>query len=116
VVAPQADEPASLRVFISSASGKLAEYRRAAVDVCNRFRLMPVHMEEFDPQRLTPEQVCRQAVQCCDVFVLLLAHRYGARPPGGQFSYTELEYRSAIERPEMPVLAFVIDPDYAHCP
>lgn len=51
-------------------------------------------------------------VQSCDVFVLLLAHRYGARPPGGQLSYTELEYGWAINRPEMPLLAFVADPAF----
>ena len=90
----------------------MAAYRQAAVDVCHRLRLRPVYMEEFDPQRPTPEQVCQREVQSCDVFVLLLAHRYGARPPGGQLSYTELEYRWAINRPEMPLLAFVADPAF----
>ena len=69
----------------------MAAYRQAAVDVCHRLHLTPVYMEEFDPQRPTPEQVCQREVQSCDVFVLLLAHRYGARPPSGQLSYTELE-------------------------
>jgi Domain of unknown function (DUF4062) len=69
-------KPAGLRVFISSASGAVAAYRIAAVEVCHRLGLIPVHMEEFDPQRSAPEQVCRREVQSCDVFVLLLAHRY----------------------------------------
>ena len=90
----------------------MAAYRQAAVDVCHRLHLTPVYMEEFDPQRPTPEQVCQREVQSCDVFVLLLAHRYGARPPSGQLSYTELEYGWAINRPEMPLLAFVADPAF----
>ena len=91
VQASRTGAPVALRVFISSASGAMAAYRQAAVDVCHRLHLTPVYMEEFDPQRPTPEQVCQREVQSCDVFVLLLAHRYGARPPSGQLSYTELE-------------------------
>ena len=107
---------AAWRVFIASASGALAPYRQAAVEVCHRLGMIPVHMEEFDPQRPTPEQVCRREVESCDVFVLLLAHRYGARPPGQQLSYTELEYRCAVNRAGMPLLAFVVDPAFAWPP
>ena len=110
--ASQAGESVPLRVFISSATGALAAYRSQAAEVCHRLRLMPVHMEEFDPQRPAPEQVCRREVESCDVFVLLLAHRYGARPPGSQLSYTELEYGWAAARPETPLLAFVVDPAF----
>jgi hypothetical protein len=104
------------RVFISSASGALAPYRQAAVEVCHRLGMIPVHMEEFDPQRPAPEQVCRREVESCDVFVLLLAHRYGARPPGQQLSYTELEYQCAMNRAGMPLLAFVVDAAFAWPP
>ncbi len=69
-------------------------------------------MEEFDPERSTPEQVCRKKVESCDVFVLLLAHRYGSRPPGQRRSYTELEYRWAMDCPRMRLLAFVVDPAF----
>ena len=115
---PQGDASAQgpLRVFISSASGALAPYRQAAVEVCHRLGFTPVHMEEFDPQRPPPEQVCRIEVESCDVFVLLLAHRYGTRPPGQQLSYTELEYGWAVNRPRMQLLAFVVDPAFAWPP
>ena len=103
---------AKLRIFISSTSGALKPYRLAAVEVCHRLGLTPVYMEEFDPQRPTPEHVCRSALESCDVYVLLLAHRYGARPPGQQLSYTELEYHWATGRPDMPMLAFVVDPAF----
>ena len=84
--------------------------------MCYRLGLTPVHMEEFDPQRPTPEQVCRRVVQSCDVFVLLLAHRYGHRPPGNHLSFTELEYTWALERKRMPLLVFVVDPEFAWPP
>jgi hypothetical protein len=107
---------ANLRVFISSTSGALLPYRFAAVEVCHRLGLTPVYMEEFDPQRPTPEDVCRRALEGSDVYVLLLAHHYGARPPTQEFSYTELEYQWATSRPDMPMLAFVVDPTFAWPP
>jgi tetratricopeptide (TPR) repeat protein len=106
----------ALRVFISSASGALMAYRQAAVEVCHRLGHQPVFMEEFDPQRPPPEQVCRAKVEGCDVFVLLLAHRYGSRPPGRDLSYTELEYQWAVEHPDMGLLVFVVDPAFAWPP
>jgi len=101
-----------LRVFISSASGALAPYRQAAVDVCHRLGFTPVHMEEFDAQRPPPLDVCRQQVESSDVFVLLLAHRYGSRPPGQALSYTELEYNWAVAKPQLALLPFVVDPAF----
>jgi len=103
---------ANLRVFISSTSGALLPYRLAAVEVCHRLGLTPVYMEEFDPQRPTPEEVCRRALEGSDVYVLLLAHHYGARPPTKEFSYTELEYQWATSRADMPMLAYVVDPAF----
>jgi tetratricopeptide (TPR) repeat protein len=107
---------AKLSVFISSTSGALLPYRLAAVEVCHRLGLTPVYMEEFDPQRPTPEEVCRRALEGSDIYILLLAHRYGARPPGQEFSYTELEYQWATSRADMPMLAFVVDPTFAWPP
>lgn len=106
----------ALRVFISSAPGALGPYRHAAAEVCYRLGMIPVYMGEFDPQRPAPEQVSRDEVDRCDAFVLLLAHRYGPRPPGQQLSYTELEYQRAMSRPELPLLAFVVDPAFAWPP
>ncbi|GIM91676.1 DUF4062 domain-containing protein [Paractinoplanes toevensis] len=106
----------SRRVFVSSASGAVAPYRKAAVDVCHRLGLTPVFMEEFDPQRPAPADVCRDLVAGCDVFLLVLAHRYGSRPPGEARSYTELEYEWAVERPDLPVLVFVVDPAFPWSP
>jgi tetratricopeptide (TPR) repeat protein len=105
-----------VRVFVSSASGALAPYRHAAVEVCHRLGLTPVHMEEFDPERPPPVEVCRREVESCEVVVLLLAHRYGARPPGEERSYTELEYEWALGRRGVSLLAFVVDPAFAWPP
>src|ERR1051325_9763879 len=103
----------STRVFVSSTSGALADYRTTVIEVCRRLGIEPVFMEEFDPRRDEPLETCRQKVESCDVFVLLLAHRYGAKPPGSALSFTELEYRWALNRPSMIMLPFVVDPDFS---
>ena len=98
------------RVFVSSASGALATYRTEAIDVCHRLGFVPVHMEAFAAERVPPLDVCRRMVEGSDIFVLLLAHRYGARPPGEDRSYTELEYGWALAA-EMPLMPFIVDPE-----
>jgi tetratricopeptide (TPR) repeat protein len=105
-----------VRVFVSSASGALAQYRLAAVEVCHRLGLTPVYMEEFNPERPPPVEVCRREVESCDVFLLLLAYRYGARPVGEERSYTELEYEWAVGCRAMSLLTFVVDPTFAWPP
>ena len=100
------------RVFISSTTGALDKYRRAAVDVCRRLGLIPVAMEEFPAERPPPLDVCRRKVEESDVAVVLLAHRYGDRPPAETKSYTELEYEWALARPDMPLLPFVVEEDH----
>jgi tetratricopeptide (TPR) repeat protein len=115
-MSPSAGDAEVSRVFISSASGGLTPYREAAVEVCHRLGLQAAHMEEFDPERAPPEEVCRRKVESCDAFVLLLGHRYGSRPPGQRLSYTELEYRWAVNCPGMELLAFVVDPAFAWPP
>lgn len=107
-----AERSRALRVFISSASGALGPYRLAAVEVCHRLGLTPVHMEEFSPERPPPVQVCRREIDSCAVVVLLVAHRYGSRPPGDHRSYTELEYDWALRHADRPLLAFVVDSDF----
>jgi uncharacterized protein DUF4062 len=100
-----------LRVFISSAPGALEPYRMAAVEVCQRLHLTPVLLDQADLQGPAPGQACQEAVDSCDVLVLLLAHRYGPRLPGLNLSQTELEYQCAAGR-QLPVLVFAADPDF----
>jgi tetratricopeptide (TPR) repeat protein len=100
------------QVFISSATGAIAPYRRVAVEVCSRLGLTPVNMESFSPDRRPPLDVCLRKVDESDIFLLLVAHRYGSRPDVGSRSYTELEYDQARRRPAMPLLVFTVDPRF----
>ena len=99
-----------VQVFLSSASGELAQHRETAVAACHRIGLVPEYMEDFRPDRQPPLEVCERRVAESDIFVLLLADRYGSRPEGDVRSYTELEYEFALTDPDMPLLIFTVDP------
>lgn len=57
-----------------------------------------VDMGLWSAMDMPPEDACREKLQGCDVYVVLLGLRYGSRPPGSpDRSYTELEFDVAGE-------------------
>ena len=55
-----------------------------------------------------PLEVSLDRVRKCDVFLLIVAHRYGSVPEGSSLSITEQEYNAARSS-NVPVLAFFVD-------
>jgi tetratricopeptide (TPR) repeat protein len=96
------------KVIISSTARDLPEYRDTAIHVCQRLGMIPLAMEEFGPDPRQAAELCRQKVDEADVFLAIIAHRYGDRPDGSDISYTEIEYDRAIESGK-PVLIFMVD-------
>lgn len=94
------------RVFISCAPGRLREYRTAASEVCRRLGMTPVYASS-DARSITVRRKHREDVRSADVFLLLVAHRYGTRLPWQRLSNIELEYQWAMNQPETKVLVFL---------
>ncbi len=97
------------RVFISCTSVDLADYRAALAET---IRLMDHHavvMEHFGAQNGDATKVSTREVARSDIFVLLVAWRYGHVPRGQTKSVTHLEYEEAARR-GLPRLVFLADP------
>lgn len=101
------------KIFISSTSEDLEEYRKAARDAVLSAGCQPVMMEYFTPQgKRRPLAACLREVDACDAVVAIVAHRYGwvpsDQPKGGAKSITWLECERANDvGKEIP--AFIVN-------
>ena len=87
------------KVYVSSTIADLTEERRAVLDWLRLARHQAV--DSYLPDSDTVRDSCLDDVTACDLYVLILGHRYGFVPtdgnPGG-LSITQLEFRRAGER------------------
>ena len=101
-------------VFLSSTGADLADYRKAVMD---RLRIADhVHvdgMEIFGARDSNSEDLCRQRVVDCDIYMGLIGHYRGNDVFGDnrQRSYTELEYTVAVESGK-PRLMYIVPDDF----
>lgn len=103
------------RVFISSTYLDNVARRRTVLEAIERAGdMVAVGMERFTADDRPTVEVCREGAQECDVFVGIIAHRYGWEPegqaPGEEKSITWLEYEAA-RMAGRPCLMFEIDPN-----
>ena len=71
---------------------------------------IPSGMELFPAANDSQWELIKGVIDDCDYYVVIIAGRYGSIGPNG-ISYTEMEYRYAVDR-EKPVVAFLhADPD-----
>src|SRR6516225_11517974 len=85
-------------VYVSSTIADLDRERRAVMEWLVAARHQPVH--SYLPNSDTVRDSCLDDVGTCDLYVLILGHRYGFQPPDdnpGSLSITHLEYRRAGE-------------------
>jgi formylglycine-generating enzyme required for sulfatase activity len=103
------DVPPGLRVFISSTYLDNKERRKLVLDAVLRAGMTPVGMEWFEASARPTVDECLRKVRECQVFVGILAHRYGWEPDGHDRSITQMEYEAA-RAAGLPRLMFLIDP------
>ncbi len=104
------------RIFLSSTSEDLKDYRGGVAEAIERFDQQAVRMEIFAAEPRAPLEVCRARVAECDAVVVMVAHRYGWVPSveeggDGKKSVTWLEVEAALGA-DKPVFAFLVDPDF----
>jgi len=96
------------KVFISSTYLDNVERRKIVEDAVLRAEMQPVGMERFTASARPTVEECERWAGECDIYVGIIAHRYGWIPDGHGRSITELEY-DAAKKAERPCLMFQID-------
>jgi hypothetical protein len=99
------------KVFISSTGKDLADYREAAIEICNRIGFSPVAMEFFEAMSAGATEGSKRKLEQADLYVGIFAHRYGYIEQGYDKAVTELEFDYADEC-GLDRLCFLIRPDY----
>ena len=102
-----------LKVYLSSTKADLQKYREAVSEIL-RAPLEFSVIDSYDAATGTVRETCLQDVATCDVYIGIIAWRYGHIPedddnPEGK-SITELEYLRARETPGMERFLFMLDP------
>lgn len=102
------------RVFISSTSEDLQEYRQEVKNAALKTGILPVMFEHWPAAgHRQPLEACLRTVAECDILIVIVAHRYGWVPPahlGTHKSVTWLECEEAV-RHKKEVIAFLVEDD-----
>jgi len=94
-----------MKVFISSVRHLLKEERAALPPFLRLIDHEPLRFEDFTAQDRSSREACLAGVDAADVYVLLLASRYGTPFPDTNLSPTAEEFRRARQR-GIPILVF----------
>ncbi|NWG17994.1 MAG: tetratricopeptide repeat protein [Chloroflexi bacterium] len=98
-------------IFISSTSLDLKPYREAAIEACHNLGFLPIAMENFEAMGVGATEGSKRKLRDADLYVGIIAHRYGYVEAGYDRSVTEIEFDYAGER-GLERLCFLVDPGY----
>ncbi|HEX2905521.1 MAG TPA: DUF4062 domain-containing protein, partial [Phototrophicaceae bacterium] len=98
-------------VFISSTSRDLKAYREAAIEACHNLGFQTIAMENFEAMGVGATEGSKRKLRDADLYVGIIAHRYGYTEAGYDRSVTEVEFDYAGER-GLDRLCFLVDPAF----
>ncbi|MVM34158.1 DUF4062 domain-containing protein [Spirosoma sp. HMF4905] len=97
------------KVYISSTFRDLAPYRKTVMETLHKVpNFKVVGMEYYTAESTQPLDRCLQDVADCEIYILILANRYGYIIEGQDKSITHLEYLKAKDLGKV-ILVFLAD-------
>ncbi|GBG01701.1 hypothetical protein AZSI13_10280 [Azospira sp. I13] len=93
------------QVFVSSTFRDLEDERQEVMHALLELDCMPAGMELFPAANESQWNLIKRVIDDCDYYILILGGRYGSIGPEG-FSYTEMEYRYALDTGK-PIISFL---------
>lgn len=94
------------QVFVSSTYQDLVEERSEIMQVLLELDCMPAGMELFPASNETQWNWIRKVIDESDYYIVIVGGRYGSVHPESGISYTEMEYRYAVDTGK-PVMSFL---------
>lgn len=67
---------------------------------------IPAGMELFQASNENQWNLIKEVIDMCNYYIVIIGGRYGSIHPENQVSYTEKEYRYALEQ-NKPILGFI---------
>lgn len=98
----------SIHVFVGGTYKDLIDFRQGAYDSLRR-RATVETMEDFPNSEKAPPELCRQRLEKCSHYLLIIGQRYGWIPPGCDKSITELEY-GWVKTLKLPMKIYIYEP------
>ena len=95
-------------IFISSTYKDLVKERKAVWELLKRYDVNIVGMEEFGARKDSPLTTCLKEVEQSNIYIGIIANRWGSIEEESGKSYTQLEYEKAIEK-DKEILIYLID-------
>lgn len=93
------------QVFVSSTYEDLQEERKEVMQALLELECIPCGMELFPSSNEDQWSLIKRMIDDCDYYVLIVGGRYGCTNEDG-ISYTEMEYRYALET-KKPIISFL---------
>ncbi|MCT4565629.1 MAG: DUF4062 domain-containing protein [Maledivibacter sp.] len=93
------------QVFISSTYQDLQEERQEIIQALLELDCIPSGMELFPAANEDQWSLIKRVIDDCDYYMVVIGGRYGSIGPSG-LSYTEMEYRYALECGK-PIIGFI---------
>lgn len=94
------------QVFVSSTYKDLIEERTAVMNCLLDNDCIPVGMEQFPAMPISQWEYIKRLIDDSDYYLLIVAGKYGTIDSETGWSYTEKEFRYALEK-GMPIIAFL---------
>lgn len=104
-----------MRIYVSSTSEDLRDFRAAVVEQLMRLGHQVVSMEGYTADARGPVEKCLADVASAEAYVGLFAFYYGSVPDGYEHSVTEMEFHKACEL-ALPRLVFLVPDDASSWP
>jgi len=92
------------QVFVSSTYEDLIEERQEVMHALLELKCIPAGMELFPASDEDQWSLIKKVIDECDYYIVIIGGRYGSEKDG--MSYTELEYRYALEQ-NKPIISFL---------